>query len=121
MRSSMRDRMRRTLVACAAVSSLAAAVSAVAAAGDPATTAAIDARDYVAAAGLLRAELAANPGDEPTRFTLARVLGWAGDYPSALAEYDTLIARSPTTSIFARPVLAWQGRDAAALDGCART
>ena len=85
--------------------------------------AAVDRGDYTAAAHLLRAQLTAAPGDETARFTLARVLGWAGRHAEALAEYDTLVAASPHNVDYAlgrARALAWAGRDRDALAELAR-
>src|SRR6516225_11603069 len=54
--------------------------------------------DYAAATALLQTKLETAPADEDARFTLARVRGWAGDYPGALAEYDRLLAASPSNA-----------------------
>ena len=80
-------------------------------------------RDYAAATALLQTKLEAAPTDEEARFTLARVRGWAGDYPGALGEYDRLLARSPSTADYLQgraQVLAWEGHDQDALAELAR-
>lgn len=85
--------------------------------------AAVEREDYTAAAALLRADLERVPDDEAARFMLARVLGWAGNYAAAIAEYDALIAQSPGNVDYAfgrAQVLAWDGRDGAALDELGR-
>jgi YaiO family outer membrane protein len=84
----------------------------------PGVNAAVEQRDYAHAASLLRAALASDPNDEAVRFELAQVLGWAGDFDAALAEYDALAAQQPANVDYAlgrSQVLGWQGRDSAAL------
>lgn len=110
------------LVACTGFVLLALGVRAAEPEADE-VDAAIAAENYTLAAELLREELVEAPADEPARFTLARVLGWGGDYEAALSEYDALLEASPDNvdySLGRAHVLAWDGRDGAALEELAR-
>lgn len=67
----------------------------------------------------LNAQLALNPADHAARAGLARLLGQAGRYDEALAEYDTLISAFPhdVDHALARgQVLSWLGRNQESLE-----
>jgi Flp pilus assembly protein TadD len=77
-----------------------------------------DAKKFGEAAGVLRAQLAADPKDADARSLLARVLAWDRHYDQSIAEYRTLLAAHPDDAFdragYAR-TLAWSGRSGASL------
>lgn len=66
----------------------------------------------------LESVIAAQPNDYTARAELARLLGQAGRYAEALAQYDVLIQKFPDDvdhSLARARVLGWAGRDSEAL------
>lgn len=67
----------------------------------------------VPAEAAARAHLTGHPGDLEARAWLARILAWRKDYPAALREYRSLLARAPRNVDYllgATQVLLWQGQ-----------
>ena len=74
--------------------------------------------NFILAIGLVKERLAAQPENSAVRSELARLLGWAGRYDEALAEYDDLINAHSDDVDYAlgrAQVLAWLGNDTEAL------
>lgn len=113
----------RNLLPCAALAVVAMAANGADTFSEDQVASAIARLDYDAATQLLRARLVTEPGDATSRFTLARVLAWSGEYAASLTEYDGLIVREPANvdySLGRAQTLVWAHEDEAALAEIAR-